>query len=88
MLAANVSIAAVWVQDWAGAYEQDIFGMQQMRLRWNWRLDRKLYPDWEGLLTNLSARGVRMMTYVNPFLQVRHFKQPAGRDRDRVCDLF
>ena len=43
--------------------------MTQMRLRWNWRLDRQLYPGWDGLRYNLSLAGVRILTYVNSFLQ-------------------
>ena len=58
-----------WMQDWAGAYEQDIAGMKQMRLRWNWELDTTLYAGWDDLVAHLSAAGVRVMTYVNAFLQ-------------------
>jgi alpha-glucosidase len=62
MLAAGVPLAGVWMQDWAGAHEQDILGMRQMRLRWNWRLDTALYPEWPHLVANLSSRGVRVLT--------------------------
>ena len=69
LLAANASVAGVWLQDWAGAYAQTILNMTQMRLRWNWVLDRQLYPEWEAMVASLSARGVRTYTYVNSFLQ-------------------
>ena len=37
--------------------------------RWNWVLDRELYPGWEAMVASLGARGVRVLTYVNSFLQ-------------------
>ena len=55
--AANASVAGVWLQDWAGAYAQTILNMTQMRLRWNWVLDRQLYPQWEEMVASLGARG-------------------------------
>ena len=30
--------------------------------------DRTRYPNWDGLVANLSARGMRVLTYVNSFL--------------------
>ena len=68
LIEAGVRVAGMWMQDWAGAHEQDVMGMRQMRLRWNWRLDRTRYPNWDGLVANLSARGMRVLTYVNSFL--------------------
>jgi alpha-glucosidase len=61
---AGVPLAAFWLQDWVGRRDTD-FGQQ---LWWSWQLDRRRYPDWEELLEELSQRGVRVMTYVNPFL--------------------
>lgn len=57
-------IAAVWLQDWVGNRRVP-FGK---RLWWDWRLDRTRYPDWEAMVARLARRGVRVMTYVNPFL--------------------
>ncbi len=69
-------IAGVWLQDWVGQRSTD-FGS---RLWWSWELDRQRYPDWEQLVGDLSARGIRVLTYINPYLvpDVR----PGGLDRD------
>lgn len=60
----NTPVAAFWLQDWVGQRET-IVGKQ---LWWNWELDRNHYPDWEMLVNELAASGIRVMTYVNPFL--------------------
>jgi alpha-glucosidase len=57
MLRANVSLSGVWLQDWGGVYAQTILGMEQIRLKWNWRLDTALYPRWDELVANLSDSG-------------------------------
>lgn len=57
-------IAAVWLQDWVGNRRVP-FGK---RLWWDWRLDRTRYHEWGAMVARLAARGVRVMTYVNPFL--------------------
>jgi len=62
--AAGTEISAVWLQDWTGQRTTS-FGE---RLWWTWQLDRDRYPGWEDLVGELSARGIRTTTYVNPFL--------------------
>lgn len=64
LLDADARIAAVWIQDWCGQVRTS-FGQ---RLRWNWEVDRSLYPDWEDLVTDLEKRGIRVLTYVNPYV--------------------
>lgn len=77
VLAANVSLAGVWLQDWTGL-RTDAFGS---RLWWNWEVDRTHYPDWEGMCARLRARGVRVLTYINPFL-VDVSSKPDGYQRN------
>ncbi len=60
----DVPVAAFWLQDWEGQ-RQTLIGQQ---LWWNWVLDRERYPGWEQLVADLAASGIRVMTYVNPFL--------------------
>ncbi len=60
----RVPIAAVWAQDWVGERSTP-FGI---RLWWNWELDHKSYPDWDNLVSENRARGIRMLGYINPFL--------------------
>jgi alpha-glucosidase len=62
--ALDTPVAALWLQDWVGRRDTS-FGQQ---LWWNWELDRDRYPGWEGLVSDLRADDVRVMTYVNPFL--------------------
>lgn len=62
--AADVPVAAFWLQDWVGQRTTS-FGKQ---LWWSWTLDRAHYPGWDALVAELEADGVRVMTYVNPFL--------------------
>ncbi len=62
--ALDAPVAAFWLQDWVGQ-RQTSFGTQ---LWWNWELDRDHYPGWNSLRESLQTRGVRVMTYINPFL--------------------
>lgn len=64
--AADVPLAAVWLQDWVGRRTTD-FGE---RLQWNWSLDDEQYPGWDQLVADLEAQGIRVLTYVNPSLSV------------------
>lgn len=38
------------------------------RLWWNWESDPDYYPDWSGLVTDLYSKGIRVVSYINPFL--------------------
>lgn len=60
----NTPIAAFWLQDWVGQ-RRTIVGKQ---LWWNWELDRIHYPHWEELVADWTDAGIRVMTYINPFL--------------------
>lgn len=60
----GVRVAGVWLQDWVGQRKTS-FGS---RLWWTWQLDRKRYPDWKQMVGHLHAKGIRVTTYVNPFL--------------------
>lgn len=57
-------LTAVWIQDWVGKRKTK-YGS---RLFWNWELDRKAYPDFEGMRDRLAAKGVKLLAYINPFL--------------------
>jgi alpha-glucosidase len=74
----GVPIAGLWIQDWAGK-RIDSFGS---RILWNWELDSKFYPSWGQMLANLKAEGIKVLTYVNPYLatRVREFKPHHTRD--------
>lgn len=72
---AGARVAGVWIQDWCGQLHTS-FGQ---RLRWNWEVDRSLYPDWEDLVSDLRERGIRVLTYVNPY--VAKLPHPENVDR-------
>ncbi len=60
----QVPIAALWLQDWVGQ-RRTSFGQQ---LWWNWELDEAHYAGWPALRDELAARGIRLLSYVNPML--------------------
>ncbi|MCC6905381.1 MAG: alpha-glucosidase, partial [Anaerolineae bacterium] len=72
----DVPVAAFLLQDWVGQRTTS-FGKQ---LWWNWELDEERYPGWDALVSDLNTDGVRVMTYVSPFL-VDVFDKP-GVERD------
>ena len=75
--AAGTPVAAFWLQDWVGARKTSV-GSQ---LWWNWELDPVRYPDWDGLREEFAADGIRLMSYVNPFLvDVSEREQDCGRN--------
>ncbi|MEM9067175.1 MAG: TIM-barrel domain-containing protein [Myxococcota bacterium] len=63
--AANIPVAAFWVQDWTGV-RMNIgggFGVQ-----YRWAVDPEHYPDLAGLIADLRGRGYRFLAYANPFI--------------------
>jgi alpha-glucosidase len=60
----DTPLAAFWLQDWVGK-RRTPFGS---RLWWNWQLNEDHYPGWSTLVSNLGRKGVRVLTYVNPYL--------------------
>lgn len=63
--AADIPVAALWAQDWLGRRE---FGMGNVGVRYRWSVDPTLYPDLQGLISELGAQGVRFLGYFNPFI--------------------
>ena len=59
----GVPIKAVWMQDWVGTFKFP----EGVRLLWNWQLNRKHYHDWDNMVANWKAEGVRPMVYMNPY---------------------
>ena len=79
LLRHNVSVSAVWLQDWVGlrsAFDGD-------RLVWNWQLNRDHYPHWDELVEDLWEEGVRVLSYLNPF-----FSNPEGHVANISRNLF
>ena len=65
LVAADVPVAAFWIQDWVGQRTTPA-GSQ---LWWDWQLDQTHYPNWDQLLVALRDQlDARMLIYINPFL--------------------
>lgn len=71
MLDADVPVCALWCQDWQGVRHTS-FGK---RLMWNWKWNEDVYPGLDKRIYELKEKGVRFMSYINPYLAVE-------------CDLF
>ena len=65
-IAAGTAVSALWCEDWAGVRETS-FGR---RLFWDWRASAARYPDLPARIAGLHARGIRFLTYANPYLAV------------------
>ncbi|WP_279614490.1 alpha-glucosidase [Vreelandella zhanjiangensis] len=65
-LANNMSVSALWCEDWAGVRETS-FGT---RLFWDWRWQAERYPSLDKMIDELRQQGVQFLGYVNPYLCV------------------
>ncbi|MBR0140318.1 MAG: alpha-glucosidase [Firmicutes bacterium] len=61
---AGAKICGVWCQDWCGE-KRTALGKQVL---WNWEADTGLYTDLKNLIAKLDSRGVRFLSYINPYL--------------------
>ncbi|ETO15409.1 alpha-glucosidase [Reticulomyxa filosa] len=60
----RTKLVGVWMQDWVGTVSNGVGGQ---RLLWNWELNTIQYPDWSTLVDEFASRGVRVLTYINPY---------------------
>lgn len=63
--AADIPVAAFWVQDWTGIRMN--FG-GGFGVEYRWEADDLLYPDLAGMVSGLHDRGYRFLAYANPFV--------------------
>lgn len=82
LLDAGAELSGVWIQDWVGRRTTS-FGD---RLWWTWQLDQQRYPDWEQLVAELRAQGIRTTTYVNPFIVDVSQRPDAGSVRNLFAE--
>ena len=66
ILGAGAAVSGLWCEDWAGL-RVTTFGK---RLFWDWRASEGRYPGLREKIASLAARGIRFLTYVNPYLTV------------------
>nr|WP_243847288.1 TIM-barrel domain-containing protein [Microbacterium ulmi] len=81
--AAAAPLSAVWVQDWTGVQDAGT----GVRPRANWTLDAQRYAGWDELVAELAGQGIRVLTYVAPWLSADAGAAAAGRgDRDLYAE--
>ena len=66
MIAAGAVVTGLWCEDWAGLRVTS-FGK---RLFWDWRASESRYPGLREKVAKLGERGIRFLSYVNPYLAV------------------
>ena len=64
LTAEGAQLSAVWLQDWTGTRVAELGD----RLWWTWQLDSAVYPDWDAMVADFAADGIRTLSYVNPWL--------------------
>ena len=64
IIAAGAVVTGLWCEDWVGLRETS-FGK---RLRWDWQANEARYPGLPARIADLTARGIRFLGYVNPYL--------------------
>ncbi|MDA8050157.1 MAG: alpha-glucosidase [Rhodospirillales bacterium] len=62
--AAEVPLAGLWCEDWAGVRQTGL----GTRLFWDWKWKGGRYPGLDRLISELRAKGLRFLGYVNPHL--------------------
>jgi alpha-glucosidase len=62
--AAGNPITALWIQDWVGKRKTRV-GWQ---LNWQWKADKKSYPNFKDFCKEMNAEGLKVLGYINPFL--------------------
>ena len=63
--AADVPVAAFWVQDWGGI-RRNFDGGSGVQYVWN--ADEDLYPGFASMVSDFHAQGYKFLAYVNPFI--------------------
>ena len=60
----DTPIAAFWLQDWIVATTH----VNRLAVVGDWEVDDAHYPGWDMLVDDLATDGIRVLTYLNPFL--------------------
>ena len=75
----GAELSAVWLQDWTGVRKAELGD----RLWWTWQLDTEQYPEWDAMVDDFNAEGIRVLTYVNTWLV-----DAAPKGDDSIRNLF
>lgn len=80
--AADIPVAAFWVQDWSGI-RMNLNGGSGVQ--YVWEPDETLYPGFDATVFDFHGAGYRFLTYVNPFIvDPSTVEEEAGPDRFRM----
>jgi sulfoquinovosidase len=60
----NVPVDAIWIEDWVGRRGAN-YGPP---LWWRWAPNEDVYPDFKNWVMKLKSKGIRVLTYFNPFI--------------------
>lgn len=60
----NIKVNGIWSQDWCG----EIYTFFGKQVFWNWKVDSKLYPNLKNNIEKWGKKGIRFLTYINPYL--------------------
>jgi len=64
----NLPLVGIWMQDWVGSFPYD----EGVRLLWDWKLNREFYPQWDEMIDEWNADGVRPFLYINPYIAYKN----------------
>ena len=81
----GIPITMVNIHDWQGRRTGDLF--IKSRLWWTFEHDADLYPDWEDMVKELRAEGIRVIIYYNPMMasQAGKLKKNLRRDVYKIA---
>ncbi len=60
----KVPVGAIWIEDWVGRRGLN-YGPP---LWWRWLPNENVYPDFKNWIAGLHSRGIKVLTYFNPFI--------------------
>ena len=78
MLEKHAKINGVWSQDWCG----ELFTFFGKQVLWNWQENENLYPELKEHIKNWGERGVKFLTYINPYLNAEESMFQYAKEKD------
>ena len=76
----GIPVTSVNIHDWQGRRTGDAF--IPSRLWWTFEPDASLYPDWEEMVREFRAKGIRVIIYYNPMIASEAGEQKENLRRD------
>ena len=73
----DIPVSVIWSEDWRGGNDENGAAGGYV-LEEDWRVDRDIYPDFEGLADHLHGTGFKFLTYANTFLDIEADVRPEA----------